>query len=96
MLANRAIMNLQQGLNDLEGNPDTEVMKAAYVLAKVHEYLGDVNSTLAILDHPKYGPCNLIGTLGPASETFEGDLRKLELKALVGQNAEGERSGQEP
>ncbi|MEL6108592.1 MAG: hypothetical protein AAFU85_21515 [Planctomycetota bacterium] len=84
-LSDQAILNLQQGLDELVGNADVEVMKAALVLAKIHQFRRDADATLTTLDHPKYGPVNLVETLGPPSDSFVGDLRKVELKALVGQ-----------
>ncbi|MEO1529000.1 MAG: hypothetical protein AAFX06_26560 [Planctomycetota bacterium] len=84
LLAGKAIENLQQGLDELEGNADVEVMKAALVLAKIHQFQKNADKALTVLDHPKFGPAKLVETLGSPSETFTREFRKVELKALVG------------
>ncbi|KAA5543251.1 hypothetical protein FYK55_13320 [Roseiconus nitratireducens] len=85
-LVGEAKASLQAGLDGIEGNlVETEGMQAAAVLAKVHLLLGESSEALKVLDHPKYGPLNLLGKIDAPSENFAGDVYSTELKALVGQ-----------
>ena len=87
-----AQQNLQQGLDSIEGNlvaPDA--MQASLILAKTYLRSGDPAAAVKTLDHPKYGPIELLEKFDPPSDRFKSDLYQTELQAVVGQltSAEG-------
>lgn len=83
-LQTKAQETLLAGLEEIEGNlVDTKGMQAALVLAKIYHHLDASAKALAVLDHKKYGPLNLIKQLGSPSNAFDSDLYNTELKVLV-------------
>ncbi|NND97452.1 MAG: hypothetical protein HKN47_09020 [Pirellulaceae bacterium] len=79
-----AAKTLQEGLDGITGNLVAgEAMQAAVVLARIYHEQDKSDQALKILDHPKYGPVELIKTQGPAGANFSGDLYSTELKVLV-------------
>ena len=76
---------LKAGLDGLPGNlVPGEALQAAVVLAKIQLKRDQPDKALASLDHPKYGPINLVDKQGPPTPSFKGDLYSTELKSLIG------------
>lgn len=85
-LRERAEAVLKAGLDEIQGNlVEVEGMQAALVLAKIYVLEGKSAAALATLDHPKYGPLQLVTKLKAPSDSFTGELYSTELKALVGE-----------
>ena len=80
---------LQTGLESIQGAADAAAMSAAVVLAKVHLKKDSPGAAVDVLDHQTYGPVALVAKGDSPSESFEADLHKTELRAVVGKMALG-------
>jgi len=73
----------------LEGIPDSlvseEALKAAVVLAKIYLRQDKPAEAVKVLDHPKYGPIEVLEKLDAPSDNFLFDLYKTELQSVVGE-----------
>ena len=95
-LLDEAIADLQAGLEGVPGKlVAAETMQAALILAKAHLRENNSEPALRALDHPVYGPTELVSKLDAPSPSFESDLYSTELRAVVAQMTDPENDGSE-
>lgn len=82
----RAETDLRAGLEGIAGGlADVDAMRSALILAKIYLRRDDVEQAAMVLNHPKFGPSNLVETLGTPDENFASDLYSTELQVIVAQ-----------
>lgn len=80
-----AAKELREGLDlSQDGLVGPESMQAALVLAKIELRRGDSAAALGVLDHPKYGPIQLVEKQDEPADGFKSDVYSAELQAVVG------------
>lgn len=85
-LLEAAERNLQAGLDGISGKlVDAQAMQAALILAKIHLRQNEPSQAVDVLDHSTYGPLQLVDQHEPPSPSFQTDLYRTELRAVVGQ-----------